>query len=60
MRNGPKVTVCKTELFKEYLKQKGVTNGDNPNSERSQWRSIVNRPLEQQVIAIYEPWIWMT
>ena len=60
MRDGPNVTVCKTELFREYLKQKGVTNGDNPNSERSQWRSIVNRLLEQQVITIHEPWIWMT
>lgn len=59
MRDGPNVTACKWEFWREELKRRGVTNEDKPSSERSQWRQIKNKLLSQQVIGIYNDLVWL-
>jgi 5S rRNA maturation endonuclease (ribonuclease M5) len=59
MRDGPNVSCCDVELFRETLKIKGVTNSDKPASERSQWSAIKNKLMAEQVIGIHEPWVWI-
>jgi hypothetical protein len=59
MRDGPVVTACLLDDWREQLKQRGVTNEDKPSSERSQWRSIKNKLQSQQVITINGEWVWI-
>jgi len=59
MRDGPAVTACKWQGWRDFLKQRGVTNEDKPDSERSQWRTIKNKLQSQQVITINGEWVWI-
>ena len=59
MRDGPNVKACSLMAWRALLKQRGVTNEDKPSSERSQWRSIKNKLLGQQVITINGDWVWI-
>lgn len=57
--NIPDGPVVSLDQWREYLKRAGVTNRDNPNSERSQWSKIQKGLSEKGVVGIWDAHVWL-
>jgi hypothetical protein len=54
----PNVTPVKIERFRQALKSCGVTDRDNPNNERSQWRRITTSLANKGVFVMRDDYCW--
>lgn len=54
----PNVTLTKIDLFREALKSAGVTDRDNPQNERQQWRRITTNLANKGVLVISGELCW--
>lgn len=55
---GPNVTPTKIEAFREGLKSAGVTDRDNPQNERQQWRRITTNLANKGALVISGELCW--
>lgn len=54
----PDVTLVEIDRFREALKSSGVTDRDNPNNERSQWRRMTISLADKGVFAMRDAFCW--
>jgi hypothetical protein len=54
----PSVTLAKIDRFRQALKSAGVTDRDNQNNERSQWRRITTNLANKGVLAMRDDFCW--
>jgi hypothetical protein len=54
----PNVTLVKIEQFREALKSAGVTDRDNPTSERQQWKRLKDSLVSAGVFHMRDDWCW--
>lgn len=55
----PAVSVVSLDTWRDYLRRAGVTNRDNPSSERSQWSSIQQALDSKGVIRSWDGLVWL-
>lgn len=57
--NMTTVSTVPLDDFRERLKSVGVTNRDEPNSERSQWSNIRQSLVSKDAIGVWEISVWI-
>jgi len=55
---APNVTAAKVDLYREGLKSAGVTDRDNPQNERQQWRRITTSLCNKGLLVMHGDLCW--